>query len=242
MLIKPYGDTFNDGAIQISFSLPLPLGEKSKKASLELALKMGIANPKITFTQDLGEDFSFFIIYGNLSHEIDIDSLKIPEVKEPIIDFWDINRLIDEKFKRKIVIVGATIGSDAHTVGLDAILSAKGYAGDVGLERYPVFQVHNLGSQVLPELLLEQIMDLQADVVLVSQVVTQKNIHIHNLTQLVELIEGAGLRDHIILICGGPYLSKELALELGYDGGFGAHSLPSEVASFIARRLLEKSK
>lgn len=240
MFIKPYGDTFNDGAIQISFSLPLPIGEKSKKVSLELALKMGIVNPKITFSQDLGEGFSFFIIYGNLSHEIDFDSIKTPEVKEPIIDFWDINRFLDEKFKRKIVIVGATIGSDAHTVGLDAILSAKGYAGDVGLERYPVFQVNNLGSQVLPELLFEQIMDLHADVVLVSQIVTQKNIHIHNLTQLVELIEGAGLRDNIILICGGPYLSKELALELGYDGGFGAHSLPSEVASFITRRLLEK--
>lgn len=242
MFIKPYGDTLNDGAIQISFSLAIPLGEKSKKVSLELALKMGIANPKITFSQDLGEDFSFFIIYGNLSHEIDIDSIKTTEIQEPKIDFYDINRLVEEKFNRKIVVVGATIGSDAHTVGIDAILSAKGYAGDVGLERYPVFQVHNLGSQILPESLLEQIMDLQADVVLVSQVVTQKNIHIHNLTQLVELIEGAGFRDHIILICGGPYLNKELALELGYDGGFGAHSLPSEVASFIARKLLDKNK
>lgn len=40
-----------------------------------------------------------------------------------------------------------------------------------------------------------------------SQVVTQKNVHIPNLTQLVELLEAEGLRDKVILVCGAPRIS-----------------------------------
>ena len=36
----------------------------------------------------------------------------------------------------KIVVVGACTGCDAHTVGIDAILNYKGFAGDEGLESY----------------------------------------------------------------------------------------------------------
>ena len=31
-LIKPYGDTLNDGVIQVSFTLPVELSAKAKKA------------------------------------------------------------------------------------------------------------------------------------------------------------------------------------------------------------------
>ena len=37
---------------------------------------------------------------------------------------------------RKLVVVGACIGTDAHTVGIDAILNIKGFAGEKGLEYY----------------------------------------------------------------------------------------------------------
>ncbi len=239
MEIKPYGDTLNDGAVQISFSLPLPLSTRGKKAARELVIKMGIMDPRIVFSRDLGEGFSFYIVYGNLIHSVESEILGEDIEEEVTLDYWEINRLIEEKIGRKLVIVGATIGSDAHTVGIDAILNAKGFAGDVGLERYPSFTVHNLGSQVPPETLLEKVMDYKADVILVSQVVTQKNSHIHNLTQLVELVEGSALRDKVIMICGGPYISRELALEIGYDAGFGPHTLPAQVASFIVKRIME---
>lgn len=48
---------------------------------------------------------------------------------------------------------------------------------------------------------------------------TQKDIHIKNLTELVEMLEAEGLRDKVILACGGPRISHELAKELGYDAG-----------------------
>ncbi len=50
--------------------------------------------------------------------------------------------------------------------------------GDYGLERYPMLETYNLGSQVLNEVLLQKARETQADVVLVSQVVTQRNVHL----------------------------------------------------------------
>jgi len=51
-------------------------------------------------------------------------------------------------------VVGAAIESDAHTVGIDAILNMKGFAGNYGLERHPQMDVLNMGSQVPCEQLL----------------------------------------------------------------------------------------
>ena len=79
--------------------------------------------------------------------------------------------------------------------------------------------------------------ELKADALLVSQTVTQKDIHIKNLTELVEMLEAEGLRDKVILACGGPRISHELAKELGYDAGFGMNTYADDVASFIAQEL-----
>ena len=45
-------------------------------------------------------------------------------------------------------MVGGCIGTDAHTVGIDAILNIKGFAGEKGLEYYRELKVVNLGAQV----------------------------------------------------------------------------------------------
>ena len=57
--------------------------------------------------------------------------------------------------------------------------------------------------------------------------------HVKNLTELVELLEAEGLRDRFLLLMGGARISQELAIELGYDAGFGSGTLPSHVAAFI---------
>jgi beta-lysine 5,6-aminomutase beta subunit len=125
-------------------------------------------------------------------------------------------------------------------VGLDAILNMKGFHGDYGLERYSEFIVSNLGSQVPNEVLVAKAQEVKADAILVSQVVTQKNIHLQNLTQLVDLLEAEGMREKVMLVCGGPRLTHELAVELGYDAGFGPGTVPSEVASYILQELLNR--
>ena len=38
--VNPYGDTMNDGMIQMSFTLPVPAGEEANEAAKVLAKKM----------------------------------------------------------------------------------------------------------------------------------------------------------------------------------------------------------
>ena len=68
----------------------------------------------------------------------------------------DTDDYIREHIGRKVVMVGASTGTDAHTVGIDAIMNRKGFAGHYGLERYEMIEAYNLGSQVPNEDFLKQ--------------------------------------------------------------------------------------
>ncbi len=240
-MIKPYGDTTNDGAIQLSFTLPVKAGGVGREAARQLCLKMNLDNPQIVYMKDLGGGYTFFVVYAKVIEGVDVSAIHVPEAKVPTWTMEQVNQLTREKLGRRITVVGACTGTDAHTVGLDAILNMKGFHGDYGLERYSEFHVYNLGSQVPNEVLVAKAQEVKADAILVSQVVTQKNIHLHNLTQLVDLLEAEGMRDKVILIAGGPRITHELAVELGYDVGFGPGSVPSEVAAFILQELLVRN-
>ena len=83
-------------------------------------------------------------------------------------------------------------------------------------------------------------LELNADVLLVSQTVTQKDVHIQNLTELIELLEAEGLRDRFIVVCGGARVTHELAKELGYDAGFGSGTYADDVASFAVAEMVKR--
>ena len=137
-------------------------------------------------------------------------------------------------------IFGACTGTDTHTVGIDAILNMKGYAGDYGLERYPWFEAFNLGSQVPNEDLIKKAMARNADAILVSQVVTQRDVHKDNSRHFIDAAKAAGIHGKVQLLLGGPRVDHKLALELGFDAGFGPGTKPSDVANYIVHALLKK--
>lgn len=238
--VKPYGDTLNDGKVQLSFTLPLEVGAEAREAARKLVERMGFREVNVVDMKDLGEGYTFFILYGQTIHTVDYTEIRVASVEIETMDYYQVNNYVKDNIGRKVVVVGACTGSDAHTVGLDAIMNMKGYAGEYGLERYPEFKAYNLGSQVPNEELIEKALEFDADAILVSQVVTQKDIHIKNLTELVELLEAEGLRDRFIVIIGGPRLSHQLALELGFDAGFGTGTLPPDVASYIVQTVVER--
>ena len=120
-------------------------------------------------------------------------------------------------------------------------MNMKGFHGHFGLERYEGIEAYNYGSQVPNEELIAHAKELNADAILVSQTVTQKDIHIQNLTNMVELLEAEGMRDKVILVCGGPRISHELAQELGYDAGFGQHKYAEDVASFVLTEIVKRN-
>ncbi len=238
--IKPYGDTMNDGKVQISFTLPVEHDKKAIEAAKELAEKMGLKDPEVVYHTALDKGFTYFVVYGKLIHTIDYTKIQVEAVDIDVMSKEDINNYIKEKIGRKLVILGASTGTDAHTVGIDAIINMKGFAGHYGLEQYEMIEAFNLGSQVSNEIFVKRAIELKADVLLVSQTVTQKNVHVKNLTQLVELLEAEGLREKIVLICGGPRINNELAKELGYDAGFGPGTYAELVATFAIKELVRR--
>ena len=195
--IKPYGDTMNDGKVQLSFTLPVPAGDEAIEAAKQLIKKMGMQNPQVVFFRELTEGFTFFNCYGSCEHTVDYSSIYVPKVESTKWDMAETDDFIRENIGRKIVVVGASTGTDAHTVGIDAIMNMKGFAGHYGLERYEMIEAYNLGSQVPNEEFIAKGIELNADALLVSQTVTQKDVHIKNLIELVELMEAEGLRDDL---------------------------------------------
>lgn len=236
--VKPYGDTLNDGKVQISFTLPVPDGDRAVEAARQLAKKMGIIDPLVAHHKALDQEFTFFVVYGSLQHSVNYEEIIVESVGGEVMDMDTVNEFVRENIGRKLVVIGASTGTDAHTVGIDAIMNMKGFAGHYGLERYEMLDAYNLGSQVTNEEFLKKAVELKADILLVSQTVTQKNVHIDNLVSLVELLEAEGLRDKVVLICGGPRISHELAKELGYDAGFGPGKYADDVASFAVQEVV----
>ncbi len=235
--VRAYGDTLNDGQMMLSFSLPVPFGEEAKEAARQLCRQMGLEAPQVYHAHDLGEGFTYLVVYARSPHTVDTTQLRVTKMATAQLGKDAIEALAAQKFTRRLRVLGACTGDDAHTVGIDAILNVKGYNGDKGLEAYHCLSVKNLGAQVTNERLLEEARAFQPDVILVSQIVTQKDCHRSNLAALIDLAEADGVRQDVLFICGGPRLSHQVALELGFDAGFGAGTLPSQVASFLVQQL-----
>ena len=232
----------NDGKTQLSFTLPVPAGDEAIEAAKQLLKKMGFENPQVVFFKELTKGFTFFNCYGSYSGSIDFTKIIVPKVDATKWDMQETDQFIKEIIGRNIVVVGASTGTDAHTVGIDAIMNMKGFAGHFGLERYDMFEAVNMGSQVENEDLIAKAIELNADALLVSQTVTQKDVHIKNLVELIEMLEAEGLRSKLIVVCGGPRISHDLAKELGYDAGFGMNTYADDVASFIAQEMQRRLK
>jgi len=175
--LRPYGDTMNDGKVQMSFTLPVACNEKGIEAALQLARKMGFVNPAVAFSEALDKEFSFYVVYGATSYNVDYTAIKVQALEIDTMDMHECEKYIEENFDREVVI---------------------------------------------------------------SQTVTQKDVHIENLTNLVELLEAEGLRDKIILIAGGARITNDLAKELGYDAGFGPGKYADDVATFILKEMVQR--
>ncbi|AXH95236.1 lysine 5,6-aminomutase subunit beta [Ornithinimicrobium avium] len=238
-VIRPYGDTTGDGMVQTSFTLPVPHDKRAEGAALQLAAKMGLSPALLVHAKAVGPAHTFFVVYGSVSHLVDLSAVHVVERDFPLLSPKDVNAVIKKELRRPLVVVGACIGTDAHTVGIDAILNIKGFAGEKGLEYYSEIQVVNLGAQVLVPELVERAREEQADAVLVSQVVTQRDAHIHNTTQMSAAFREAYPAGRVpLLVVGGPRFEEGSAQRLGVDRIFGKGTTPAEVASYLVHAAL----
>jgi beta-lysine 5,6-aminomutase beta subunit len=250
-VVRPYGDTTGDGRVQLSFTLPVPFGDEAERAraegaALQLAAKMGLDPAMVVHAKGMGPDFTFFIVYGRVSHLVDLSAVTVAEREFPVLPAAEVNLRIRSALGRKLVVVGACIGTDAHTVGIDAILNVKGHAGEKGLEYYREIRVVNLGAQVAVADLVARAAAEHADAVLVSQVVTQRDAHLSNTREMAAAFHAGFVPEtpeiperpkRPLLVVGGPRFDPGAAHDLGVDKIFGRGTTPGEVASYLVHAL-----
>lgn len=239
--LKPYGDIMDDGTVQLAFTLPVEPSPEAREAAIQLCHKMGFDQVKVATMEKAAEGFAFFVVYGNLRHSVDYTQIKVLKVESKKRSRDEIDEIIKKYVGRKLVVLGACTGFDAHTVGIDAIINMKGFAGDYGLERYQWLDARNLGAQVQNEDLLKLAEREKADAILVSKVVTQHNIHVRDMKDLMARAVKMGLKEKLIFAAGGPRVTHPMALECGFDAGFGVGTKPSEVASYIVEEYLKRN-
>jgi beta-lysine 5,6-aminomutase beta subunit len=235
--LRAYGDRDGDGMVQMSFVLPLPPSGRAREGAKRFAEMHGLAEPLVATMEECAEGYTYFVVYGHSKHAVDVSQIDVPEIRTEALTREEIEHRIKSRLGRKIIVVGACTGADAHTVGIDAILNYKGYAGDKGLESYKGFESYNLGAQVENEQLVARARALHADAILVSQVITQRNCHKDNGAALIAMAKSEGWRDEVIMLFGGPRIDHKLAIELGFDAGFGPGTKPGDVASYLVDRM-----
>lgn len=238
--LKPYGDIMDDGTIQIAFTLPVEPSPEAREAAILICERMGLDQIKVATMEKAAQGFAFFVIYANTKQTVDFTQIHVVKVEATKRGRDEIDEIIEKHIGRKLIVLGACTGYDAHTVGIDAIMNMKGFAGDYGLERYQWLDARNLGAQVLNDELLKLAVREKADAILVSKVVTQHNIHVRDLKDLMNRAEKLGLKEKLIFVAGGPRVTHPLALECGFDAGFGVGTKPSDVASYIVEEFLRR--
>ena len=237
-VVRPYGDTTGDGMVQLSFTLPVPHGKLAEGAAQQLANRMGMDPALVVHAKGMGPDHTFFVVYGRVNHLVDLDQVQVVERGYPLLSPKEANLAVRDLLRRRLVVVGACIGTDAHTVGIDAILNVKGFAGEKGLEYYRELRVVNLGAQVSVPELVARAQEEQADAVLVSQVVTQRDAHLHNTREMAAAFrEAYPAERRPVLVVGGPRFDEGRAAELGVDRVFARGTTPADVASYLVHAL-----
>ncbi len=243
-VLRPYGDATGDGMVQVSFTLPLCSTDSAHSklaegAAAQLARKMGLDPAMVVHARPIGEDYTFFVVYGKVRHVVALDQVEVVERDYPLLTPKEVNTAIKGRLHRRLVVLGACIGTDAHTVGIDAILNVKGFAGEKGLEYYRELEVVNLGAQVSVPQLVESALADRADAVLVSQVVTQRDAHLLNAREMSAAFRAAfPPARRPVLVLGGPRFEESMAAELGVDRIFGRGTTPADVASYLVHRLV----
>jgi beta-lysine 5,6-aminomutase beta subunit len=221
----------------------MPHSKLAEGAAAQLAGKMGIDPALVVHAKPMGPEFTFFVVYGRVNHLVDTSTVQVLERDYLLLTPKEVNLAIRKGLRRRLVVVGGCIGDDAHTVGIDAILNIKGFAGEKGLEYYREIKVVNLGAQVSVPQLVARSREEKADAVLVSQVVTQRDAHILNTKEMTAAFrESYPSAKRPLLIVGGPRFDESMADELGVDRVFVRGTTPGEVASYLVNELISSRR
>lgn len=231
--IKPEMEWCADGIVMITMMLPTDK-RTAEFAALEFGKKMNLEDIEVISREVMHESEGTRIeLKGKVPFDIDINDLVIPE--EPkVLNDEEIREDIDAK---PMKIVAATVGEDEHSVGLREIIDIK----HGGIEKYGI-ECHYLGTSVPVEKLVDAAIELNADAILASTIISHDDIHYKNMKKLHEYCIEKGIRDKVMIVCGGTQVTPEMAVEQGVDAGFGRNSKGINVATFLVEKRREKDQ
>ncbi len=229
-LVKPEVEWRADGIV--CTTIFLPLDERTAEfAAIKCGEKLGLEDVTVVHKQVLHPSEGTYVeIKGKVKFDINIDELVIPE-KVPVLSEEEIR---DDIAVRPLFVVAATVGQDEHSVGLKETLDIK----HGGIEKYGVKYLY-LGTSCPVEKLVDAAIETNADAILASTIITHDDVHVKNMRKLHELCIEKGIRDRIIICCGGTQVTNEIAKEAGMDAGFGRGTKGIDVASFMVKRRRE---
>jgi len=133
--------------------------------------------------------------------------------------------------KHPIKVIAGTGGSDEHSVGMREVLDIK----HGGIEKYGISYIY-LGTSVPIEKFVDAAIETNADVIMISLIISHDDVHYKNMEKLHHYAIEKGVRDKLILLAGGTQVTPELARSHGMDQGFSRGTKGRHVASFIVKR------
>jgi D-ornithine 4,5-aminomutase subunit beta len=169
-------------------------------------------------------------VRGKVNFDIDINELVIPEKPDVLSDA----EIREDIQKKPMFVVAATVGEDEHSVGLKEILDIK----HGGIEGFGI-KYEYLGTSCPVEKLVDAAIETNADAILLSTIITHDDVHTKNMKKVHDLAVEKGIRDKIMIVCGGTQVTNEIAKEAGLDAGFGRGTHGIDVASFLVKRRRE---
>lgn len=228
--IRPEVQWLGDGVILIT--LFLPTDERTAEfAAIEIGKKMGLKEVEVINKEIMQEAEGTRIeLKGTVDFSIDLDKLVIPP-KPKVLTEDEIRADVKE---HPMKVVAATVGEDEHSVGMREIIDIK----HGGIEGYGI-ECHMLGTSVPVEKLVDSAIELNADAILASTIISHDDIHYKNMKKLNELAIEKGIRDTVMIAGGGTQVSNEMAVKSGMDAGFGRGSNGAQVATFLIEKRRE---
>ncbi len=229
-LLTPEVEWYADGVVSMNLFIP-SAPRVAEYAAIEMAKKMGLTDIEAINKMVLHPvEGTMVEIKGRLEVAIDPTTLNIPK---------EIPRLSDEEIREDIKknpmkIVAATVGEDEHSVGMREIIDIK----HGGIEGFGI-ECHYLGTSVPVSKAVDAAIEIGADAILISTIISHADIHRINMKRLHELCKEKGIRENVILLAGGTQVVNDMAVEEGMDAGFGRGTKGIDVASFLVKRRRE---
>ena len=229
--IKPEMEWCGDGTILLTMMIPAE-PRTAEAVALESGRKLGLEEPVVNSKEVMQmAEGTRVEMKGKVTFDIDPTTLEIP----PEPHHLDDATLYKEFEEHPMVVVCGTVGEDEHSVGLREIINIK----HGGIEKWGI-KVNYLGTSVPVEKLVDAAIELNADAILASTIISHDNIHYKNMKRINDLAIEKGIRDKVIIAAGGTQVIPEDAVKTGIDAGFGRDSHGIDVATFLAEEAMRR--